>query len=175
MAGFRKFVKRAPGVRVFVAAVALVMAMPALAETRIGVVDLRQALFSSDDARAFSDQLEQEFSGTEAQVREAQQEARRLQERLQKDGAMMNESERQQLTAEFQQKAEAFTRQKQQLDQTLNSRKQAFLDQARPEVDAAVKALMEEHDLDIILPSEAVVSVKPELNLTEQLLEKLNQ
>ncbi|WP_413774431.1 MULTISPECIES: OmpH family outer membrane protein [Marinobacter] len=151
------------------------MAMPALAETRIGVVDLRQALFSSDDARAFSDQLEQEFSGTEAQVREAQQEARRLQERLQKDGAMMNESERQQLTAEFQQKAEAFTRQKQQLDQTLNSRKQAFLDQARPEVDAAVKALMEEHDLDIILPSEAVVSVKPELNLTEQLLEKLNQ
>ena len=132
-------------------------------------------MFSSDDARAFSDQLEQEFSGTEAQVREAQQEARRLQERLQKDGAMMNESERQQLTAEFQQKAEAFTRQKQQLDQTLNSRKQAFLDQARPEVDAAVKALMEEHDLDIILPSEAVVSVKPELNLTEQLLEKLNQ
>ncbi len=175
MTGFRKCINHAPGVRALVAAAALALSMPALAETRIGVVDLRQALFSSDEAQSFSDQLEQEFAGTEAQVREAQQEARELQERLQKDGAMMNESEREQLTAEFQQKAQAFTRQKQQLDQTLNRRKQAFLEDARPEVDAAVKALMEEHDLDMILPSEAVVSVKPELNLTEELLDKLNQ
>ena len=80
-----------------------------------------------------------------------------------------------QLTAEFQQKAQAFAQKKQQLDQTLNSRKQAFLEEARPEVDAAVKELMEEHDLDIVLPSETVVTVKPELNLTEELLEKLNQ
>ncbi|MGM0571389.1 OmpH family outer membrane protein [Marinobacter sp.] len=175
MTGFRKLVRCAAGARVVVAAMALAMSVPALADTRIGVVDLRKALFSSNDAQTFSDQLEQEFSGTEAEVREAQQEARRLQERLQKDGAMMNESEREQLTADFQKKAEAFTRQKQQLDQTLNSRKQAFLEEARPEVDAAVKALMDEHDLDIILPSEAVVSVKPELDLTEELLEKLNQ
>lgn len=60
------------------------LSVPALAETRIGVVDLRQALFSSDEAQSFSDQLEQEFAGTEAQVREAQQEARELQERLRK-------------------------------------------------------------------------------------------
>ena len=32
----------------------LLIAFPAAAETRIGVVDLRQALFSSSDARAFS-------------------------------------------------------------------------------------------------------------------------
>ena len=118
-------------------------------------------------------ELEKERLKEEA--RKAQQEARDLQERLQTDGAMMNESERQQLTAEFQQKAQEFTQKKQQLDQTLNSRKQGFLDDARPEVDAAVKELMEEHNLDIILPSETVVTVKPELNLTEELLEKLNQ
>ncbi|MFC4260551.1 OmpH family outer membrane protein [Marinobacter lacisalsi] len=153
----------------------LLFAVPATAETRIGVVDLRQALFSSNDAKAFSDQLQQDFAGTEEEVRKVQQEARTLQERLQKDGAMMNESERQQLKAEFQAKAQEFAQKKQQLDQTLNSRKQTFLEEARPEVDAAVKELMEEHNLDIILPSETVVYVKPELNLTEELLEKLNQ
>ena len=46
---------------------------------------------------------------------------------------------------------------------------------ARPEVDAAVKELLEENNLDLILPSEAVVYVKPEMNLTSQLLEKLNR
>ncbi|WP_442915368.1 OmpH family outer membrane protein [Marinobacter sp. OP 3.4] len=154
---------------------ALLVAVPVAADTRIGVVDLRQALFSSEDARAFSEQLQRDFAGTEEEVRKAQQEARDLQERLQKDGAMMNESEREQLTQEFQRKAQEFAQKKQQLDQTLNSRKQTFLDDARPEVDAAVKELMEEHDLDIILPSETVVTVKPELNLTDELLEKLNQ
>ncbi|GGY76737.1 hypothetical protein GCM10007071_25360 [Marinobacter zhanjiangensis] len=175
MVGLKETVKSLSGMRALAVFSVLLFAVPAMAETRIGVVDLRQALFSSDDARAFSDQLEQDFAGTEEEVRKAQQEARTLQERLQQDGAMMNESEREQLKAEFQEKAQEFSRKKQQLDQTLNSRKQAFLEDARPEVDAAVKELMEEHDLDIILPSETVVYVKPELNLTDALLEKLNQ
>ena len=175
MMALTDIVKHLSGLRALVTMFALMIALPAVAETRIGVVDLRKALFSSEDAKAFSAQLQQDFAGTEEEVRKAQQEARDLQERLQKDGAMMNESERQRLTAEFQQKAQEFTQKKQQLDQTLNSRKQGFLDDARPEVDAAVKELMEEHNLDIILPSETVVYVRPELNLTQQLLEKLNQ
>lgn len=175
MVGFKETVKGLASVRTLAMVAALLFAVPALAETRIGVVDLRQALFSSNDAKAFSDQLKQDFAGTEEEVRKAQQEARSLQERLQKDGAMMNESERERLKEEFQEKAQEFSEKKEQLDQTLNSRKQAFLEEARPEVDAAVKELMEEHDLDIILPSETVVYVKPELNLTDELLEKLNQ
>jgi len=157
-------------------AIALVaFSMPVMAETRIGVVDLRQALFSSDEAQAFSERLQQDFSGDEARVREAQQEARKLQERLEKDGSMMNENERNKLTGEFQEKVQQFNRLKQRLDQTVSQRKQQFLESARPEVDAAVKELLEEHDLDLILPSEAVVYVKPEMDLTSQLLEKLNQ
>ncbi|SFR50628.1 periplasmic chaperone for outer membrane proteins Skp [Marinobacter daqiaonensis] len=162
------------GVRLVTLVLALLLAGQVSAQTRVGVVDLRQALFASDEAQAFSEQLKREFTEPEQQVREAQQEARALQERLQKDGAMMNEQERERLASEFQQKAQAFSAMKQQLDQTLSSRKQAFIDEARPEVDAAVKELMEEHDLDMILPAEAVVRVKPELNLTQQLLEKLN-
>jgi outer membrane protein len=38
-----------------------------------------------------------------------------------------------------------------------------------------VQQLVEEHNLDIILPSEAVVYVKPDMNLTGQLLEKLDR
>ena len=145
------------------------------AETRIGVVDLRQALFSSKDAREFSAQMQQDFSGEEAKVREAQEAARKLQERLEKDGAMMNESERNKITAEFQEKVKEFNFLKQRLDSSVANRKQQFLEDARPEVDAAVKELLDEHNLDIILPSEAVVYVKPDMNLTEELLEKLDR
>lgn len=154
---------------------ALLVSAPALAETKIGVVDLRQALFSSKEAQAFSARLQQDFSGEEAKVREAQEAARELKERLEQDGAMMNESERNRLATEFQQKVQEFNALKQRLDQTVANRKQSFLEEARPDVDAAVRELMEEHELDIILPSEAVVYVKPDMNLTEQLLEKLDR
>ena len=153
----------------------LAFSMQAAAETRIGVVDLRQALFSSDDAQAFSTQLEQDFGDEERRVRQVQQEAQKLQDRLQKDGAMMNESERQELSGQFQRKVQEFNQLRQRLDATVNQRKQQFVENARPEVDAAVQELLEENDLDLILPSEAVVYAKPDMNLTEALLEKLNQ
>lgn len=158
------------------AMLALMLAtFPAAAETRIGVVDLRQALFSSSDAKAFSEQLQRDFADEEASVREAQDAARKLKDRLEKDGAMMNESEREKTTAEFQEKVKEFNFLKQRLDSTVANRKQEFLENARPEVDTAVKELLEEHNLDIILPSEAVVYVKPEMNLTDELLKKLDR
>jgi len=157
------------------AALLLACSLPASAETRIGVVDLRQALFSSNDAQSFSQQLEQDFGDDEAKVREVQQEAQKLQERLQKDGAMMNEAERKELSGQFQRKVQEFNQLKQRLDATVNQRKQQFVENARPEVDAAIKELLEENNLDLILPSEAVVYAKPDMNLTEALLNKLNE
>ncbi|MCD1631495.1 OmpH family outer membrane protein [Marinobacter shengliensis] len=158
-----------------VGATLMAFSLQLAAETRIGVVDLRQALFSSNDAQSFSEKLQQDFAGEEAKVREAQEQARKLKDRLEKDGAMMNESERNKLTGEFQEKVQEFNFLKQRLDQTVAQRKQQFLENARPEVDAAVKELLDEHNLDLILPSEAVVYVKPEMNLTDELLEKLNR
>lgn len=160
---------------IIAAMAALLMSAPVVAETKIGVVDLRQALFSSKEAQTFSAKLQQDFSAEEAKVREVQEQARALKERLEQDGAMMNESERNRLAAQFQEKVKEFNFLKQKLDSTVATRKQAFLEDARPEVDAAVKELMEEHDLDIILPSEAVVYVRPDMNLTGQLLEKLDR
>ncbi|EMP57016.1 chaperone protein skp [Marinobacter santoriniensis NKSG1] len=157
------------------AALLMVVSVSAFAETRIGVVDLRQALFSSDEAKAFSETLKKDFSGEEQKVREAQASAKKLKDRLEKDGAMMNETERNKLAGEFQDKVKEFNYLKQKLDSTVAKRKQDFLQSQRPDVDAAVKELLKEHDLDLILPSEAVVYVKPEMNLTSELLDKLNR
>ncbi|MBQ0761468.1 OmpH family outer membrane protein [Marinobacter psychrophilus] len=162
-------------ITLIVAAAVMALSFPAIADTRIGVVDLRQALFASNSAKTFSEKLQQDFAGDEVEVREAQEKARAMQDRLQKDGAMMNDSEREKLAGEFQQTVQQFNAMKQRLDTTVSQRKQEFLEAARPQVDVAVKELLDENDLDLILPSEAVVYVKPDLNLTEQLLEKLNR
>ena len=162
-------------ITLIVAAAVMALSFPAIADTRIGVVDLRQALFASNSAKIFSEKLQQDFAGDEVDVREAQEAARIMQDRLQKDGAMMNDCVREQLSGDFQQSVQQFNALKQRLDTTVSQRKQAFLEAARPQVDVAVKELLDENDLDLILPSEAVVYAKPDLNLTDQLLEKLNR
>lgn len=153
----------------------LLAAPAAFAETRIGVVDLRQALFSSNDAQRFSEKLKEDFADDEQEVRSAQQEAQKIKERIEKDAAMMNESERQQLAGELEEAIKEFNYLKQRLDSSVSKRKQSFLEESRPQVDAAVKELLNENDLDLILPSEAVVYVKPDMDLTRQLLNKLNR
>lgn len=147
----------------------------AVAETRIGVVNLRQALFSSNEARSFSDKLQSDFADDEESVRKAQEEARKIKERLEKDAAMMNEQERQQLASEFQEALKEFNYRKEKLDSAVAKRKQAFLDKARPEVDQALKELLDEEELDLVLPAEAVVYVRPTMDLTDKLLRKLDK
>jgi outer membrane protein len=161
--------------KMLVATLLTMLALPVAAQDAIGVVDLRRALFSSEGAQQFSDTLQSDFADDEAEVRDAQEEAQKLKERIEKDGAMMNESERQELAGKFKEKVQEFQYLKNKLDSTVGSRKKAFLEQARPEVNAAVKELLEEHDLDLVLPSEAVVYAKPDMDLTEELIEKLNQ
>ena len=147
----------------------------AVAETKIGVVNLRQALFSSNEARSFTEKLQSDFADEEEGVREAQEEARKVKERIEKDAAMMNEEERKQLAGEFQEALKEFNYRKEKLDSAVAKRKQEFLDKARPEVDQAVKELLDEEGLDLVLPSEAVVYVKPTMDLTNKLLQKLNE
>ncbi|WP_111496566.1 MULTISPECIES: OmpH family outer membrane protein [Marinobacter] len=161
--------------KMMTAALALMLAVPALADTNIGVVDLRHALFASDSAQKFSQKLETEFKDDEAKVREAQETAQSLKERLEKDGAMMNESERKELSGQFQEKVQEYQYLKNRLNTTVSNRKKQFLEDAQPQVDEAVKALLEEHDLDMILPRQAVVLAKPDMDLTEELIEKLNR
>src|SRR5690554_3808502 len=96
-------------VTALIGAALLAFSAQAAAETRIGVVDLRQALFASDDAQAFSQQLQRDFAGDEDKVRQAQEEARKLKDRLEKDGSMMNESERNKVAGEFRRRCRSST------------------------------------------------------------------
>lgn len=152
----------------------LALALPVAAELKVGVVDLRRAIFSSEEAAVFTEKLQQQFKGEEEAIRKVQEEAKEMRDRLEKDGAMMNDTERGKATREFELKAREFNQLRQRLDQAVNQQRQQFLQQAQPEIDAAMQGILEERDLDLILPREAVVYAKPDMDLTEELIKRLN-
>lgn len=152
----------------------LLAAMPVLAENRIGVVNLREAVFSSDAGSEFGDVIQGELKKEQESIRALEQEAKELQERLQTDGSMMNESERSDLESEFEQKAREYQQRRARFEQAVSQRQQQFLQQSRPAVDAAMEKLLDQHDLDLIIPGEAVIYVKPDLDLTDEMIELLD-
>jgi|AntDeeMinimDraft_5_1070356.scaffolds.fasta_scaffold00212_12 outer membrane protein len=152
----------------------LLAAMPVLAENRIGVVNLREAVFSSDAGSEFGDVIQGELKKEQESIKALEDEAKELQKRLKTDGSMMNESERSDLESKFQQKAREYQQRRARFEQAVNQRQQQFLQQSRPAVDAAMEKLLEQHDLDLIIPAEAVIYVKPDLDLTDDMIELLN-
>lgn len=160
--------------KVLAAVMMFSVALPAAAQLKIGVVDLRQALFTSNAAKSFSEKLKGEFKDQEAKVRAAHDDAQKLKDRLDKDGAMMSDSERNKLASDFQDKVKTFQYLKNKLDTAVDNRKQSFLDSAKPLVDQSLQEIVKEKHLDMILPREAVVYADPKMDVTAELIDKLN-
>ena len=153
----------------------LILAVPASAEMNIGVIDLRQAVFSSDAAEEFGMLLQDELEEEERAIMGLQEEAQEMQQRLESDGAMMSEAEREGMEQELEQKVQEFQQRRGQFEQVVGQQQQQFLQQARPLVDAVMEDLLSEYDLDLILPAEAVIYVKPDRDYTEEMIERLNR
>lgn len=146
----------------------------AQAEQRIGVVDFRTALLSSEAAKQFGEQLKKDFADEEVRLREVGESAQQLQERLKKDTAIMSDSERNKLAEELEEKAQEFNFLKKKYQNAISKREEQFLQESKPKVDDAIKAIAEQEKIDIILPSKMVVFADQELDLTAKLVEALN-
>jgi len=99
----------------------LLAAMPVLAENRIGVVNLREAVFSSDAGSEFGDVIQGELKKEQESIKALEDEAKELQKRLKTDGSMMNESERSDLESKFQQKAREYQQRRARFEQAVIS------------------------------------------------------
>ncbi|MCP5160100.1 MAG: OmpH family outer membrane protein [Hahellaceae bacterium] len=153
----------------------LMLSATAMADLKVAVIDVRSALFTSDAAKEFSKSLMDEFKTQEMEVRSVQEEGAKLQERLKKDAAIMSDAERNKLIADLEEKAKEFKYLRSKLDAAINARKQEFLQTTKPKVDKVLEAMVKESKLDVILPREAVIYAKPELDMTAKLIEKLNK
>lgn len=156
-------------------ALLLSLSVPVAAELKVGVVDLRRAVFTSEAANQFNEEMQAQFKEEEEAVRKAQEEAQSMRDRLETDGAMMNDTERGRASREFESKVREFNQLRQRLDQAVNQQRQRFLQEAQPEIDTALQSILDEKGLDLILPREAVVYAKPDMDLTEELINRLNE
>lgn len=144
------------------------------AELKVGLIDMRAALFTSNAAQAYSDKMVASFKQQDLEVRAVSDAARNLEMRLQNDAAIMSESERAKLAADLEEKAQEFRYLKTKLDKALAAKRQEFLELSRPQLDKVIEQLVKEQSLDLILPREAALYAAPGMDYTQQIVEMLN-
>lgn len=159
----------------FVLIMTLSFSAMASAELKVGLIDVRAALFASDAAKAFGDKLVKEFKKQDMAVRSVQKEGQKLETRLKNDSAIMSDSERKQLTSDLDEKVREFKYLKGKLDNAVGKRRQEFLNESKPKLDKVINEIVTENKLDLLLARETTMYANQSLDYTAKVVEKLNK
>ena len=147
--------------------------LPAAAQS-IAVLDYQMALLESQAAKNYSVDAEKQFGSQLQRLQNLEAEAKRLQERIQRDGEKLAQSELEKLELEFRQKAREFQAQSRELNEAKSQSDRQMLEQLKPKLDSAVEAVLEAGNYDLVIDRSAVIDVNPSLDITRQVIERLN-
>src|SRR5690606_25692262 len=153
-----------------------VMALASLpvAAQSIAVLDYQMALLESDAAKRYSVAAERKIGSQLQRLQNLEAEAKRLQERMQRDGDKLGQTELERQELEFLQKARKFETQSHQLNQEKAQADREMLEQLKPKLDQAMETVIQAGNYDLVIDRSAVVDVKPNLDITRQVIERLN-
>lgn len=154
---------------------AALVSMPAFAEMKVAVLNYQMALLESDAAKKYAVDAEKKFGPQLNRLKTLESDAKRIQERLMKDGEKMQTSERERLELEFKQKARDFQFQSKELNEAKAIADRDMLQQLKPKLDKAVEEVIKRGNYDLVLERGAVVEVKSQFDITKQVIERMNQ
>ncbi|GAB3388365.1 OmpH/Skp family outer membrane protein [Azotobacter armeniacus] len=154
---------------------AALLASPAFAEMKIAVLNYQMALLESDAAKRYAVDAEKKFGPQLNKLKTLESDAKRIQDRLVNEGERLQTAERERLELEFKQKARDFQFQSKELNEAKAVADRDMLKQLKPKLDKAVEEVIKKGSYDLVLEQGSVVEVKPQYEITRQVIERMNQ
>ena len=151
------------------------LAAEELKSPRIAVLDWQGALMESTKVQEEFKKVDQQLGAEQSRARQLAEEARSLQERLQRDSSIMSEDERRKVNQQVEQKAQEYQFVASRLQKQLQEMRQEIVERHRPSLEAAVNEVIEEYKVDLLLDRQAVAFARPQFDLTRAVADKLNK
>lgn len=143
-------------------------------DTRIGYVDVQYLVDNSPQAKAASSDLEKKFGPQQQELQKQKQEFQRLQQKLQKDGLVMSESERTGIEQGLRELKREIERGQKDLREELNIQRNGILSEIQSAVLKSVKTLAQEEGFDLIVGQGALYA-SDAVNLTDKVLARMKE
>ncbi|TXL67150.1 OmpH family outer membrane protein [Zeimonas arvi] len=139
--------------------------------TRIGFVNTERILRDAAPAKASQQKLEQEFSRREKELQDMAARLKSMGERIDRDGAVMSDGDRQRRQREYADVEKEFQRKQREFREDLNQRRNEELAQVIEKANRVIKQIAEQEKYDIIL--QEAVFASPRIDITEKVLRAL--
>ena len=153
---------------------ALLLAVPAgqaLAQGKIGVVQIERIVRDSVPAQRAQKKLEAEFAKREAELRRVSDQLKRMQDELEKDGVTMSETQRRNKERDFAEQSRDFQRKQREYQEDVNQRRNEELSQVIEAANRIIRQIAESEKYDIIFQEAAYAN--PRIDITEKVIKAL--
>lgn len=139
---------------------------------RIAVVQTERILREAAPAKAAQTKLEQEFGKRDKELQELGAKLKAAGERLERDAAVMAESERARRQREVADLDKEFQRRQREFREDLNQRRNEELSQVVERVNRVIRQIAEQEKFDLVL--QEAVYFSPRIDLTDKVLRALS-
>ncbi len=154
-------------------AASAIYALPAHAqETKIGFVNTEKIFREATPAKAAQQKIEQEFSRRDKELQDLAAKLKTLSEKLDKDAAVMSETDRNRRSRELGDQDKEFQRKQREFREDLNSRRNEELATILERANKVIKQIAEAEKYDIIF--QEAVYASPKIDITDKVLKTLN-
>jgi outer membrane protein len=94
---------------------------------------------------------------------------------MRKNQGLLSAEDAKQLGLQFQKAFGQYQKLGQELQQKRAERERAFLSEMRPKLDQVIRELIKEKGYDVVLAKQSTVFIRTELDITPQVIERLNK
>ena len=169
-----RFTLRVLGAVIAVSSVAWIPATASAqqAGAKIGFVSTERIMKDANPAKAAQAKIEQDFARRDKEMQDLNARLRSATEKLDKDSAILAESDRVRRQREIADMDRDFQRRQREFREDLNQRRNEELAAVLEKANRAIKEIAEREKFDLIL--QEAVFVSPRMDITEQVVKQLN-
>lgn len=142
---------------------------------KIAILDMGAALLNSEVAKGVESELQEETKDDQAKIKSLAEQAKSLQDQLQKDAEVMSDSEQRRIVGELQELQNQYQFLVQKLQKLSQDRRQQFQQTYSPNLVQAISEVVEEGGYDLVIRAEAALYFDGSFDITARVTEKLNQ
>lgn len=144
------------------------------AELRLGFVNAAKVLEEAPQAKEARERLEKEFAPRDKELVNAQQDLKKMEDKLARDGAVMGEGEQRKLERDILNAKREIKRSQDEFREDFNIRRNEEFGKLQRRVYEAIVALAKQDNYDVIL-GDGVIFASERVDLTDKVLERLKR
>lgn len=146
----------------------------AMAEVKIGFVNIIQVMERAPQAETARKALEQEFSGRDAKLTTERDAIVEMERKLQTDGEIMSAAQRAELESDIARRKLEFNRDREELKEDFDIRRNEELSKLQQVVYEVIVQVAKSENYDLMV-TERVLYASERINVTDTILERLEQ